>query len=321
MILILSAPDDSHVSLVTRKLAKIQADVRWIDPGSVPATAKVVLSYDSSHICRMNLLGDKWAIDLAGVSAVWYRRPSIATAASNLEDGLHSWMIEETNSCLVGLWQLMNCRWIPGRIYDQQKAENKIEQLARAAILGFSIPRTLITNDPAEFIDFYETCNGRLVTKTLHNSSFCRNGEMYGAYTRTVQRRDLANCDSVGLAPIIIQEYVPKRVELRITVVGSRVFAAEIDSQKARSTRHDWRHYDFSNTRHSSHALPHEIESLCINIVRSFDLCFGAIDMVLTPAGEYVFLEINPNGQWDWIESLTGLPISDEIVTLLTGDE
>jgi glutathione synthase/RimK-type ligase-like ATP-grasp enzyme len=103
-------------------------------------------------------------------------------------------------------------------------------------------------------------------------------------------------------------------------VVGSQVFAAAIHSQISHRTRHDWRHYDFDRTPHEAHALPDRVSELCIELVRSLDLNFGAIDLVLTPGGDYVFLEINPSGQWLWIEELTDLPISEAIVDILVGD-
>jgi glutathione synthase/RimK-type ligase-like ATP-grasp enzyme len=108
-------------------------------------------------------------------------------------------------------------------------------------------------------------------------------------------------------------------VEIRATIVGNRVFAAEIHSQNSPKTRDDWRRYDFDNTPHLPHQLPLDMEQKCVDLVRHLNLNFGAIDLILTPQGEYVFLEINPNGQWGWIEELTGLPICAAIVDLLVG--
>jgi glutathione synthase/RimK-type ligase-like ATP-grasp enzyme len=104
---------------------------------------------------------------------------------------------------------------------------------------------------------------------------------------------------------------------LRVTVVGSAVFAAEIHSQFTQHTRFDWRRYDHFETPHRIHALPTEIAQQCVSLVRQLGLCYGAIDLVLTPEGRHVFLEINPNGQYLWIEHATGLPISDAVCDLL----
>ena len=97
------------------------------------------------------------------------------------------------------------------------------------------------------------------------------------------------------------------------------VFAAAIRSQESRLLRHDWRHHhEFASSQfYTAYRLPAKIERLCVRLVRALGLCFGALDLILTPQGEYVFLEVNPNGQWAWIEDFTGLPISDAIAELL----
>src|SRR5262249_46875973 len=132
-----------------------------------------------------------------------------------------------------------------------------------------------------------------------------------------VPKRDLGYAQDVRLCPVIFQAYVPKRVELRVTVVGGRVFAAEIHSQASRRTRHDWRHYDPYQTPHHAHDLPADVEGRCLALTERLGLRYGAIDLVLTPDGRYVFLEINPNGQFLWIEEATGLPISDAVCNVL----
>jgi glutathione synthase/RimK-type ligase-like ATP-grasp enzyme len=128
----------------------------------------------------------------------------------------------------------------------------------------------------------------------------------------------VAYASAVRYCPVIFQAYVPKRVELRITVVGGEVFAAEIHSQQSNHTRHDWRRYDLGETPHLPHELPADVARRCLRLVGELGLCYGAIDMVLTPDGRYVFIEINPNGQYLWIEQMTGLPISDAVCDLLT---
>jgi len=105
----------------------------------------------------------------------------------------------------------------------------------------------------------------------------------------SVSPRDVAYAEAVSLCPVVLQAYVPKRLELRVTVVGQQAFAAEIHSQATHRTRVDWRRY-------------------------------GTIDLILTPDDRYVFLELNSAGEYGWIEDLTGLPISDAIAGFLLGD-
>jgi glutathione synthase/RimK-type ligase-like ATP-grasp enzyme len=109
----------------------------------------------------------------------------------------------------------------------------------------------------------------------------------------------------VRSAPCQFQEYVEKKHELRVTIIGDRIFAAEIDSQAQERTRFDWRHYDVP-MRLRAGQLPSDVAERCFAFVRSYGLNFGAIDLIHTPDGRYVFLENNPNGQWLFVED--GVP-------------
>jgi hypothetical protein len=316
MILILSSQEDEHIPYVTRKLGPLGAKYTWFDPADFPSRAEVLVSYERTGLVRHVLRHSNWELDLSTVTAVWDRRPLLPETPPEVKDEHRQWVSDENAFFVSGLWDLLNCLWVPGKRRDWQGAIEKTLPLALAAQLGFSIPRTLVTNSPEEFLRFYSECRGQLVTKA-RQSRVIRDGERHAAFTRPIRRRDAGNYRTIRYAPATFQEYVPKRVELRVTVVGSEVFAAEIQSQANRSTRHDWRHYDLEHTPHLPHALPAHIETLCVRLVRAIHLCFGAIDMIVTPDNEYVFLEINPNGQWAWIEDLTGLPISNAIADLL----
>ena len=139
-------------------------------------------------------------------------------------------------------------------------------------------------------------------------------------YTEPVRPRDLVHVEDLRLCPLIVQQYVPKRLELRVTVVGDEVFAAAIHSQASNHTRLDWRRYDDARTPIAPFELPADVAERCRALVRELGLCYGAIDLVLTPDDRFVFLEINPNGQYLWIELATGLPISAAVADLLLED-
>jgi glutathione synthase/RimK-type ligase-like ATP-grasp enzyme len=127
----------------------------------------------------------------------------------------------------------------------------------------------------------------------------------------------MENIETLTQCPCQFQEYVPKEFEFRVIVVGCRVFAIEIHSQQSEKTKHDWRHYDFDKVAHRVHELPDGVRNQCLALVKALNIRFGAIDMIVTPNHEYVFLEINPTGQYQWLEALTGLPITESIVDLL----
>ena len=107
--------------------------------------------------------------------------------------------------------------------------------------------------------------------------------------------------DTVRMVPCQFQELVPKCLELRVTVIGEELFTCEIHSQAHERTVLDWRHYDVS-IPYKKGSLPGEIAEKCLTLTKSYGLNFSAIDLIVRPDGEYVFLEINPNGQWLFIQ-------------------
>jgi glutathione synthase/RimK-type ligase-like ATP-grasp enzyme len=135
--------------------------------------------------------------------------------------------------------------------------------------------------------------------------------------TEPVRPRDLVHAEDLRLCPIITQAAIPKALELRATVVGDEVLTVAIHSQQTRHTRHDWRRFDHDRTPITRYALDPVSQQRCRDLVRQLGLAYGAIDLILTPDGRIVFLEINPNGQYLWLELLGGVPISDSVARWL----
>jgi hypothetical protein len=102
-----------------------------------------------------------------------------------------------------------------------------------------------------------------------------------------------------------------------VTVVGERLFAARIDAELPLDVP-DWRFLPVSKLVHSAHTLPDELNAACIALVKKLDLRFGAIDFAVDDRDVHYFLEINPNGQWAWLEELLHFPISKALVDLLS---
>jgi glutathione synthase/RimK-type ligase-like ATP-grasp enzyme len=229
---------------------------------------------------------------------------------------------QECAAFTADLWDQLDCRYVPARRESIRLAQRKSSQLALAGSIGFELPDTLITNGPEAFLDFYDRHSGRIITKPYDDAwPPSADGEEMGRYADPVSTRDVGYADAIRFAPMITQEYVAKRLELRVTVVGREVFAAAIHSQESNHARFDWRRYDRSSTRHEPYELPSEVAERCVEIVERLGLSYGAIDLILTPDGRYVFLEVNPSGQWLWIEEVTGLPISEALCSLLMNKE
>jgi len=318
MILILTDESDLHADCVEQKLRLRQADFVRLDPGEFPSRAEASLKYSADGKAEFTFQAGNKQVDLSDVRSIWSRRPTPAIPDTEITDKLtREYVSDECKIFLRDIWTTTECFWVPAPDLVTQRAEHKALQLRIAASLGFELPPTLFTNSPEAFLDFYQQHNGHVISKLVSSSFYKFTGTTFNRYTQVVSKRDVAYARRIRLCPVIFQAYVPKRVELRITVVGNKVFAAEIHSQHSNHTRHDWRRYDRYETPYFPHDLQGDIEQRCVQLVETLGLCYGAIDMVLTPDGRYVFIEINPNGQYLWIEKLTGLPISDSICDLL----
>ena len=252
------------------------------------------------------------------VDSVWFRRPVPPVISPEIEDSAARHFCEtESLAFLEAVWRALDCFWVskPDSI---RAAESKLLQLTLASELGLCIPRTLITSDANEAHRFFGDC-GSMVYKPLREGRIRRRNGSSLIFTSVVTNAHTMEFEKVQYAPCLFQELVSKAMDIRITVFGTEVFATEIHSQADLLSTVDWRRGGSHELNYRPHTLPDEIGSTCRRLVDRLDLSFGAIDMILTPQGEYVFLEINPNGQWAWIEQRTGVPMSRSLVDLLLG--
>lgn len=316
LILIVSTQFDPHVDIIIQQLHEHQIPFVRFNTEDFPLKSSLTILFEGIRHSEELTFPNNPEIKGSDITAVWYRRPAPFEFPLEFSPAAHIFAERETRQAIRGLWELLDCLWV-NHPEKNRVAEVKLNQLKTAAKLGLEIPKTLVTNNPEEATKFFHSCSGNIIIKSLGGGLVTDELNSTAIYTNVVQESDFQEIESIRYTPALFQEYVPKEIELRITVIGKKVFAAEIHSQTRETTRHDWRR-DTLNLPHQEHRLPRDIERRCSALVESFGLNFGAIDMILTPDGRYVFLEINPNGQWAWVEELTGLPISEAMVQLLT---
>jgi glutathione synthase/RimK-type ligase-like ATP-grasp enzyme len=312
-ILIVSHEFDPHVDRMVVLLNDIGVEcVRW-RPNAFPLQSKLRLrSHETGFDGRIDTPG--WHADLRGIRSVWYRHPAPPQLPDSLGPQERRFAEAEARAALTGLYQTFDWFWVnhPDR---SRIADSKPLQLRLANDLGFSIPKTLITNDPSQVRAFYEECRGDIVYKPFNSGFFV--GTEKACYTSPVSLRELDCIDLISHTPGIFQENIQKEFELRITVIGHQVFATEIHSQASAQGRNDWRRADIESLPHEIHRLPADIEKRCLELINRLQLSYGAIDMIVTPSGQYVFLENNPNGQFGWIETKTGQPLTETLARML----
>jgi hypothetical protein len=305
MLLILTEASDTHADAVCGLLDFRQYPYMRLDPAGFPVKLRVS-AYIGDVRTEFGLreITSGRGIDLRSVAAIWYRRPG--RPAPDPVPGDRAGAGQANHEFLQDLWQSTYCRWVPGTPSALREA-GKLHQLVLASRLGFTVPDTLASNDPGDVLDFYNLHAGQVIGKSATSSPETGAGIQARGHAGRVNRYDPSQADVVRSRPMIFQALVPRQLDLRITVVGENVFAADIHSPQT-SYR----------TRYGVHDLPDDVGRLCRLMIRRMRLVFGVIEMIVTPAGEYVFLGINANGQYLWIEEETGLPITPSVADLLT---
>ena len=247
--------------------------------------------------------------------SVWFRRTKMPEI-EGLSKEEKIYVLNEIDGLFKNIFSSLPAKWLspPVSVYQ---AENKLLQLKTAKRIGFKIPNTLVTNSKRELKSFYSE-NGRdIIIKPLSQTRVSNDENTAFIFTNVVPQNLIDQLEEFDLTPCIFQRNIPKEYEVRVTVVGEKVFSAAVYSQSDVEAKVDWRR---KRLVFNEVQLPDEIKNLCIQILRELNLGFGAIDLIKTPKGEYVFLEINPNGQWVWIENQTGQRISEAIIEYLTNE-
>jgi glutathione synthase/RimK-type ligase-like ATP-grasp enzyme len=314
VILIVTNREDQTADWLILELEQRGAEYARFNTEGFPGATTLSWASDASP----TLTSSRYEIDLSTVSAVWYRRPIPAdvTLWPNPERG--RWALGETRAALEGIWRTMEALWV-NHPDDNRRASTKVEQLHRARRLGFRVPRSLVTNDRARVRAFASLCGEPgLICKPLEEGLLEFAGPDIVFFTSRFALTPDDTLEDFGPEPYLFQEFIDKLYDVRVTVIGDRVFATRIESQATETGRTDWRQAG-AEARHAVETLPEELSGRCLDLIRSYNLRFAAIDLAYAADDGYVFFEINPNGQWAWLEQLTGQPLRSAMADLLEG--
>lgn len=266
-------------------------------------------------------LGQDWEIESGGeilrlgdVQAAYYRRPGAPEPRATDDPATRDYLTGEWSAVSRSLWNALDGRWLSSP-FAILRAEDKPRQLSLAVSLGFDVPETLISNDFAAASPFVSA--GDAIGKPLRHALVERGDAGEVLFTARLNPLTPLDQTAVSLAPVIYQREVRKAYDIRATVIGGRVFAAAIHSQARSETEVDWRSGTRLDIEHEAIELPQPVIEKCLALTRALDLRYGAIDLIADRDGRHWFLEINPNGQWAWIERRTGLPLAEAIVAEL----
>ena len=309
-ILIITNSYDLHADLMQEILTEWQQSCFRLNLNEFPKHFHINYQIIDNQPCTtLTHLPSGEILELDKVGAVWARKSAdFCFESDDLSPQELAFAQQETKHVLNSLVYGLDCYWMshPSAV---RYAAFKGEQAIRAAKMGFDVPDALVTNCGETVKAFKQKLTGQMITKAMSDASLSvsdvalEDQQVGGMPTTLVSEAHMENIDAVREIPTYFQAYNEKQFELRVTVIGEQAFAAKIDSQSCDSTRVDYR--DFSaEIAYEAYTLPTEVEKRCLDFVHSYQLEYGAIDLIVTPDNKYVFLENNPVGQFWFVQQL-----------------
>lgn len=302
-VLVLTQRFDPTSDLVVKELTSREVPVLRCDAAEFPEQLRLSAWFDG-HRWRGQVQAEYQHVLLETVSAVYYRRPSDFAFTDQMSPVERRWAEREARQGFGGVIGALGCRWV-NHPHANSAAAAKPLQLQIAAECGLDCPQTLVTNDVQAAREFAEQV-GPVVYKPMSGPP--ETGQPLGLYTTAV---DSANIDDSvrRTAHLFQQALTDKAYEVRLTVVAENLlFPARIDAATPEA-RADWR-ADYPALTFSPVEVPESVAVGVRELMRRLGLRFGALDFVVDHGGVHHFLEINPNGQWAFIEQRAGLPIT-----------
>jgi glutathione synthase/RimK-type ligase-like ATP-grasp enzyme len=287
-----SMPDSECVIIEVDRLADHADGLSWRAPAEQSSFR--VPTRDGDHV------------DVAKLDAIWFRRwnhPQRDVAP--LADVAQLEVVNRScaTTLLGGLLTSFDGVWV-SRPEATRRAENKLVQLRAAQAAGFSIPRTLVSQDPQAIRAFCAELPGPAVIKTVQGTPRSQ------LFTVRVTDDHLTDDEALRICPTIFQEYVPGSRHLRVLCCGRRAYAVQIETEQL-----DWR-LDLDSPIIPVQ-LDEELERRLVDVIELLGLRMGVADLKLTPDGNPVWLELNPQGQFLFAEGLTGMDLTGPFCSFL----
>lgn len=311
-VLIISTALDSATDAVAEELVRRNVPVARFDSEKFPF--RLTLTYGIDKRSGPTLaLGDQREF-----RSIWYRRVRPPTRPDDMDAGHFVFAEKESRYALIGsvlaLSRVLPTMSCPSSVWA---AEHKPYQLAIANQCGLAIPDTLISNLPSEAEEFFSCRRPNVVAKPVRTGYLEDADGPKAIYTSKVEESHMRQIARLSVAPATFQTLIRKQSDIRVTTVGEKIFCAEILSQTDVDASVDWRRTSKPDLPHEHHDLPGEVERHLLQYVKRLGLEYGAIDLVLDEEGSYYFLEINPGGQWLWLDRILGLGITKSIADWL----
>ncbi|MCC5614009.1 MvdC family ATP-grasp ribosomal peptide maturase [Nostoc sp. CHAB 5836] len=317
VLLITHSGDLFTIDRVAEALSKKGVQPFRLDTDKFPLEVQLTAHFEKSksyHTIECN----NCSISTEQVQGVWMRRIWEPKLSQELAPKFREACVRESLATLDGFWDSLKAATWVDNLERIDYASNKLRQLRIASEVGFVIPQTLVTNKAQAAREFFGQVNGKMVSKLLTTlSRSMEANSSFFLYTSTVKEEDLQDAESLRYCPMVFQEQIPKQQELRVVYVNGNVFVGALNADVYAGAKVDWRKPGVEVGAWQHHQLPDEVVRRLKAFMEKFGLLFGSLDFIVTPSGEYVFLEINPLGEWGMLEKDLDLPIASAIADAL----
>ncbi len=308
-ILIPTFPDDVHAVEVALALRDLGHEPTLWFGSDFPTRQHASLRIGDEGL-SWQVVGPELALTGGPFDVVWFRRPTLPHLPDHLHPGDRPVASRECRQFVTALWHSIapDAFWV-NPLASRPQADLKPVQLREAVRAGLAVPPTLISNDPARIREFLGGADGPVVYKPFYPAQWEAEDEVALLLTSEVRLEDLPEDEVLRLTPGIFQPRVPKAWELRVTYMGHHAVAARLLTQESEATSLDWR-LGSAGVRVEAAELPPEVDRGCRRLMARLGIVFGCFDFIVTPEGRHVFLEVNPMGQFLWLEeALPELPL------------
>lgn len=302
--LIVSTPDDLHTHYVTWALKQAGHEVQLLNSqhGNCPSSTTLHLG-DADGAFDSPIWQD--------VEAAWCRRLSFALGYGLIgkpSDDEDEKFVRSEENCftrwLIDLHEPGLLRWV-NYPAAATAAENKFLQLKAARSCGLRVPRTLVTADPRRFRSFLKQ-EGTIVAKPLRPYSWEHSpGKLLAPYAAVIdaERANELSDEDISQCVTIYQQCIAKVSDVRMLILGQDLFAYRVIQEGEQYF--DYRvgfHEEEGYLRFESISVPKDLQKEMARLMEALKINFASADFALTADGEFIFLDLNPSGQWMFIE-------------------
>lgn len=308
---ILAQPDDIHAQAVAWEIKQLGSRAIILDVADFPTQWRLGVSARSAADFFV-ITPDGERLEGENISGLWWRRIGTPKIPASVAKAEHRDFCRAESRALLEGWAYSLGQRVINPLAAELPARRKPFQLAMASRMNLPIPDTIITNDPAAVAEFTAAQSNGAIYKVLTGTSF------QFTETRPVGKAELGTLDLLRFAPSIFQQRIDGAPDIRVTILDDRVFAAEITPNHPEA-KIDWR-LDMA-AEAKPHDLPADTERRLRAYQHAMGLRYGAYDLRRDASGTYVFFEVNPAGQFLFIEIQAGFAISRAMAeALLAGD-